>query len=134
MCRLSSLLTGGGEGGGGRGAESYGRKKAWASINLQSSLPAVQNVCSLKKSQTAKDRAQTVVVKFYGDKLSKITQIYCRNILRDYFIFCTALSGYKEFIFVEILLYEIQMVWEAHVKKYDRNSGYKDYICRNTLV
>ncbi len=33
MCRRSNLLTGERVGGGGRGAESYARKKAWPSIN-----------------------------------------------------------------------------------------------------
>jgi hypothetical protein len=123
VCYRCSLLTGEGEGGGGRGAESYGRKKAGPSINLQSSLPTVmqirgdtlKNLCSLKKSHTAKDRAQAVVVKFYGDKLSKITQIYRRNTLLQYFVFCTAFSGYKDF--------KILYLWEyfcMRYKKYQR--------------
>jgi hypothetical protein len=33
VCRRSSLMTGEGGGGSGRGAESHERKKAWASMN-----------------------------------------------------------------------------------------------------
>ncbi len=96
----------------------YHREKAWASINLQSSQPTVmqirggtlKNVCSLKKIHTVKKRVQTVVVQFYGDKLPKITQIYCRNVLPQYFVFCSAFSGYKDF--------KILYLWEYFCMRY----------------
>ncbi len=69
-----------------------------------------------QKFMLSQENHTVKTVKCYGEKLSKITQIYCLNILPQYFNFCTAFSGYKNFIFVGILLYEIQKLSEANVK------------------
>jgi hypothetical protein len=89
VCRLSSLLTGEGKGGGGRGAESYHREKAWASINVQSSLHAVMQIrrgvalskiyALSRKVMLSKIEHRPLWFNFTVTSYNKITQIYCRQ-------------------------------------------------------
>jgi hypothetical protein len=105
VCGRSSLLTGEGKGGGGHGAESYDHKKAGASINLQSSLPAVRqirrdvrivkNVCSLKKIILSKIEHRPLWLNFTVTNYKKLPRFTVENILPQY---CSRASNQLAYI------------------------------------
>ncbi len=89
VCGRSSLLTG--EGGGRAWSRIIPPRESlgfYKSSILSACGHANQERCAhCQKFMLSQENHTVKTVKCYGDKFSKITQIYCRNTLLQYFVF-----------------------------------------------